>query len=390
MTAEASDDTPITEGARAMIYEPNHETESPELPADDLDEEAGTLGIPAGERRLVTQPYDLGVRSIVDDIDGGRITLGNHYQRGYVWDNAKASRLIESLLLNVPIPVVYFAEDDEGRYEAIDGLQRLTSIKRFLSDEFRLTGLPVLSELEGKRFAELDAREQRKIENRTIRCIVISADSHPDIKFDVFERLNTGAVSLRAQELRNAVYRGAFNDSLRDCIQEPAFVAIMGTNASNKRMELDELVLRFLALTANLPGYKPPLRQFLNTFMRDRREKPMTDAERAAFAETCAAVRDLGGTTPFKVDGASNAFNKALFDALMVPVFFANRQTLRANNVDLADVKRRALEDSDFVTAVGRATADRQRMFKRISIIAQLLRDEGVQVDLPSLETTTG
>ncbi|WP_166671175.1 DUF262 domain-containing protein [Cryobacterium psychrophilum] len=123
---------------------------------DDSDdtEQAEPLSIAPDERKLVTQPYDLGVRSIREDIRTGRISLNIAYQRKYVWDSGKASRLVESLLLNVPIPVCYFAEDD-GVYEVIDGLQRLTTIQRFLDDEFALNGVSVLAELNGDKFSNL-------------------------------------------------------------------------------------------------------------------------------------------------------------------------------------------------------------------------------------------
>jgi hypothetical protein len=172
------------------------------------------LDLTGDERRLVTQPYDFSVSSLVDDIDAGRLLLRMEYQRSYVWDDAKASRLIESLLLNVPIPVCYFAENEDGTLEVVDGQQRLQSIWRFISaqasgeDRLTLRGTTVLDELNGLQFAQLAQRDQRRIKNRTIRCIVITEDSHPDIKFDVFERLNTGAVRLSDQELRNSIYRG--------------------------------------------------------------------------------------------------------------------------------------------------------------------------------------
>jgi hypothetical protein len=352
---------------------------------DDLDtavDQAEALDLTADERKLVTQPYDLGVKSISTDIEQGRISLTIEYQRKYVWDLGKASRLIESLLLNVPIPVCYFAEDEDGVYEVIDGLQRLTTIKRYLDGEFSLTGISVLSELEGKRFNDLAPRDQRRLENRTIRCIVITEDSHPDIKFDVFERLNTGAASLTAQELRNSVFRGLFNDTLKNLAEEPYFRNLTGT-FNNKRMDLEELILRFFALVDGLSSYKPPLRQFLNLHMRtNRRNLPTTDSV-ALFRESCVVVDEVLGNLPFKVAGSKNPLNKAMFDAIMIPVAFADKNDLREH----ADAVRRMVEslhlDDDFKTSIGRATADRFRMLYRVGLVAQGLRDAGVSVDLP-------
>lgn len=166
----------------------------------DSDEVPEPLDVNADERKLVTQPYDYSVDQLTSHVEKGKILLIEvPYQREYVWDDAKASRLIESLLLNVPIPVCYFAENEDGTWEVIDGLQRVHSIVRFLKNEFSLRGLSVLGELNGKTFRELPSRDQRRIESRTLRFVVITEESHPDIKFDVFERLNTGAVKLLPQ-----------------------------------------------------------------------------------------------------------------------------------------------------------------------------------------------
>ncbi len=373
------------------------------LDVDDIDEDSAAVSEPSseqsealdlssGERRLVTQPYDLGVKGIVDDIDQGRISLNIEYQRQYIWDRGKASRLIESLLLNVPIPVCYFAEDEAGVYEVIDGLQRLTTIADFLRGEFALTGLPVLKELDGKKHEDLAPRDRRRLENRTIRCIVITEDSHPDIKFDVFERLNTGAAMLTAQELRNSVYRGSFNDSLKKIARDDYFTSLVGTS-SNKRMELEELLLRFFALMADLEGYKPPLRQFLNTHMRKNRQTPAAPQLVGLFRESCETVFEVLGSAPFRVLGSKNVLNKAMFDAVMVPVARADQKALREHAAEFRTLIEGLPQEERFTTAIGRATADKQRMLYRVGRVADGIRSMGVAVDLPmgfGLDATTG
>lgn len=358
---------------------------------DTAEDQADALDLSSDERKLVTQPYDLGVKSISTDIDGGRISLEIEYQRKYVWDFGKASRLIESLLLNVPIPVCYFAEDEDGVYEVIDGLQRLTTIKKFLDGEFALSGISVLSELDGKFFAELAPRDRRRLENRTVRCIVITEDSHPDIKFDVFERLNTGAASLTAQELRNSVYRGDFNSGLKQLAQKPYFTELMG-GLGNKRMDHEELILRFFALVDGLLIYKPPLRQTLNTYMRSHRREVPSDDQISLFERTCVTVGEVLGDVPFKVAGSKNPVNKAVFDAVMIPFAFADQDQLRDKVDAVAAMVVQLTDDDKFKTAIGRATADRTRMLYRVGLVAHNLRALGVQVDLPEglgLEAST-
>lgn len=159
---------------------------------------------PPAERRVVTQPLDLSVQTLVEQWNNNQLVLPD-IQREYVWDNAKASRLIESLLLNIPIPVLYFAETEEAKYEIFDGHQRVMSIVRFFNGEYPLAGLAVLREYRGHTYIDLPVRERRFLAMRTLRTILISIDSAPTMKFEIYERLNTGSISLNAQELRNSI-----------------------------------------------------------------------------------------------------------------------------------------------------------------------------------------
>lgn len=359
----------------------------------DLTDDTGEYTEPAGEqgeplnvavddRKLVTQPYDLAVKGLSQDIETDRIRLSIEYQRKYVWDTGKASRLIESLLLNIPIPVCYFAEDENGAYEVIDGLQRLTTISRYLDNKLRLTGLSVLTELNGKRFDELEPRDMRRLENRTIRCIVITEDSNPDIKFDVFERLNTGAAMLTAQELRNSVYRGPFNDALKGLAKEPSFTALMGGTA-NTRMDHEELVLRFFSLVHGIETYKPPLRQFLNSYMRQNRKTVPSDAQVSLFRDCCTVVGHVMGDAPFRGVNSKNPVNKAMFDALMVTLAFADRAEVLDSAADVKVALEHLTDNEGFQMAIGRATADRRRMLYRLRYTESRLRECGVTVELP-------
>jgi hypothetical protein len=364
-----------------LDYEDLEVDDSAELTGADEQREA--LSVEPDERKLITQPYDLGVRAIREDIRSGRINLDIAYQRKYVWDLGKASRLIESLLLNVPIPVCYFAEDEEGVYEVIDGLQRLTAIKRFLDGNFAISGASVLSELNGSKFEDLSPKDQRRLEGRTIRCIVITADSHPDIKFDVFERLNTGAMSLTAQELRNLVYRGPFNDSIKELINEHAFTRLLG-NTTNKRMGHEELVLRYFAVRNGIEGYQPPLRQLLNVTMRDHRKTAVTDIERAEFIKVCEVVQQAFGDRPFQSQGSQNPVNKALFDAIMVSVAYCNHDELLAKSVEAKTAFDALEEHEQFKLSIGRATADRSRLLHRVAAVTSALLETGVSSTLPA------
>lgn len=354
----------------------------------EADESPEPLDIAAGERKLVTQPYDYSVDQLVSHVEKRKILLIEvPYQREYVWDDSKASRLIESLLLNVPIPVCYFAENEDGSWEVIDGLQRVHSIVRYLEGGFALRGLSVLTELMGKRFAELPGRDQRRIESRTLRFVVITEESHPDIKFDVFERLNTGAVKLTAQELRNCIYRGDFNDTLHELAADRAFREAIG-RPRDPRMRDEEMVLRFFALHAAIPSYRPPISQLLNEYMRENRTQNPSPADQRLFKGTMKTISRVFGGTAFRMlrDGkASGNINRALYDAVAISIGFANQQQLLKKADAVKKGHTELLQDPNFAPLVGRATADRSRMLGRIRMYTEMLKTCGIDTGLPEL-----
>lgn len=227
-------------------------------------------------RRIIAQPYDYSVQDIVNKIIAGDIDLKPDYQRNYVWasnDDAqhKCSRLIESLLLYIPIPVIYFAEQAETlKYEVIDGQQRLYTFQRFLNDDFSLNGLEIRDDVNGKKYSELEQRDRDEIRKRSIRAIVILNESDEEIKYEVFERLNLGSIQLTPQEIRNNTLRGDFNDLFKELAKRPLFRAMLNLRlkSDEKNMAYEELILRFFAYHDS--GYKRAknLSFFLTDFLR--------------------------------------------------------------------------------------------------------------------------
>ncbi len=354
---------------------------------DDLEKAEASVPLDLeGERKLVTQPYDYSIRQLVGEIESGGIRLDVEYQRKYVWDDGKASRLIESLLLNVPIPVVYVAEDEDFSFEVIDGLQRLTTLRRYLADEFALTGVTVLEEIRGKRYSELAPRDQRRLSNRTIRCIAITMDSHPDIKFDVFERLNTNVAVLTAQEIRNCVYRGDFNESLKRLGEYGPLNDLVGSSG-RRRMVPAELVLRFFSLLDGLDSYRPPLSQFVNRYMRERRHRPLSVDEIALFKSCVDTAVSRFGPKAFQVPDRNgvmhNTVHKALFDAVMICLATCDRTAVAClDGIDalISDL----IAHGELRDTLGRATADRKRVFARIRVVG--LAFEALGIDVGALD----
>lgn len=359
--------------------------------ASDLDEMDGEedFVFPPAERKVITQPVDLSISSVLEQWDLQQLTLPP-IQREYVWDNGKASRLAESLILNIPVPVLYFAETKEAKYEIIDGHQRVRSVVRFLKNEFSLSGLAVLREYKGMRFHQLPEREQRFLRMRTLRAIIISVDSHPNMKFEIFERLNTGAISLNAQELRNSIYRGSLNELLHQLVKDPVLRRLLGTKTPRRRMVDEELLLRFFALRSSLGTYRTPLKRFLNGFMLSMKDAPEDDLNQLAhvFTRSVQCVEDVFGPAAFRnLDPAGNpsesTVNRALFDAqLLAASWISTHPTaVQAKAARLAIAK--LFSDEGFLDSIQRATGDRARTLRRLRETVAAMESAGIEFLVP-------
>ena len=156
---------------------------------DDSDQDSKIpYEVPQEVRKLTTQAYDKSVADVVRMIEDKDIRLDPDYQRNYVWDNKKSSLLIESIILNVPIPVIYVSQEQDDTWSVIDGLQRLYSLKRFFEGKFKLSGLEILSELNKHDINSLNPKALRLLKNGLLRVIMITHDSNEEIKYDVFMR----------------------------------------------------------------------------------------------------------------------------------------------------------------------------------------------------------
>lgn len=390
-----------TQASVEEIEELEPEVEGEPLEVEDSSDDSELdPSIAPPDRRLITQPYDLAVSDLVTQVRDNSLKLNPVYQRRYVWDDKKASKLVESLLINVPIPVCYLAEERDSTRTTIDGQQRLRSLFRYLGNEFPLKGLEVLSDLNGKRFQQLTERQQRLIRNRTIRCIVISEDSDPDIRFDVFERLNTGSVALTAQELRNSVYRGDFNALLHELAASDSFSRCVGGRVDT-RMTFEELVLRFFALDDQLHDYRPSLKRFLNTYQRNHKDEDgeWLDEKRNRATETLDRAFAVFGGECFRRareldDGTWEwvaTLNSAIYDVVMLNFarIDASADELSGRKEELEQMTADlSLTNEEFLNAVSLATGDRVRLFTRVRIYAEALAERGLTTGLEDLSAS--
>ena len=312
-------------------------TQEEELEIESLTEDDVDLDVDAGQRKIIWQAKDFSIREFLTMKNDGELVLQPLYQRNFVATDLIASKLIESILLDVPIPVVYLAEEQDGSYSVIDGQQRLTSFLSFLEGKFpdtrpfKLSGIKVLPELNRKLFTELDNELQKKIRSTTIHSIIIKKESNPDIKFEIFERLNTGSTKLNEDEIRNTVFRGSYIELLSELSENPVFHGLVKKDNFKKRMIYRGMILRFFALSEkSYINYKSSMKQFSNKELRENKDlSPNKVKEYKARFEHCLdLVKVVFGDMAFRRympgnDGESGKWgetqiNMALYDIQMV------------------------------------------------------------------------
>ena len=201
-----------------------------------------------------------------------KLILNPEFQRKYKWDkegNERASKFIESCLMRIPLPACYFAENEGGSHDVIDGVQRITTIKNFFADKFALEGLTVFKELDGKKFSQLGSL-RNELESTTIRCVILRKENPKELIKEIFARLNQGAVELSAQEIRHAIYPGSLDDLAIELSKHPfieTFRSGDGGGTLKNSREGEEMVLRFFALQSDLSDYDNNLSKYIDSFV---------------------------------------------------------------------------------------------------------------------------
>jgi uncharacterized protein with ParB-like and HNH nuclease domain len=206
------------------------------------------------------------------------------YQRDFVWDDSRQSKLIESIVLGLPVPPIFVAENKSGRLEIVDGSQRIRTLSAFIEGTLELTGLEKVTKLNGMHFADFDISRRRKFNNTTISVFVLSEAANEEVKNDLFERINKGSDILRNMETRKGVYRGKFTDFIyNECAKNDKFKkAVHLSKNVEKRQEHEELILRFFALVDHYPkfnAFSRSVSKALDNYMGDKRDS-FTDQEK--------------------------------------------------------------------------------------------------------------
>lgn len=316
------------------------------------------------------------------------IDLNTEFQRkGNLWPEPVQSRLIESLLLRFPLPAFYFDATDDDRWQVVDGLQRLWSLKNFIlkkREPLKLQGLEILTndDFVGMTFEGLNQNFKRRILETPVTTYLIQPGTPKEVKYNVFRRINTSGLTLNPQEIRHALNQGQATDYLRDITENKEFKKYL--KVRDKRMQDRELVLRHIAyMLKNYKDYEKPMATFLDKRMEELNElskSRLEDLEKRLF-KSLEISKKIFGKDLFSrsiVKENRKMLNSALFEvwSSLIAKLNDNQQKMLLKSKDnlLVDFKKLLSKDEDFVKSISAATSGKSAVLKRFESVETLIK----------------
>jgi hypothetical protein len=329
------------------------------------------------ERRMVSfDSYDMSVRQLYEMFQEEAISVPPEYQRQFVWEEARESELIESIFLGIPVPSLFMATNADSTWEIVDGVQRLSTLVHFVAEPsdiltrigrtepLKVKGLEKLTEFNGSTYASIPKSLQLAFQTRPIRVTVLNDKSDLNVRFDLFERLNTGGVSLTNQEIRNCIFRGPLNEQLKKLAKSPNFRTVVRLKASEyQNGTAEEFVLRFFSYFENRLEFEHSVKGFFNAYMKANASKKIATRSLNLFNSTMSA---LAGAFPQGVTrGQSTTTSAILYEALAIGVADALAEGISVKKQDLVAL----VSDGKLRRLTTGATNSRSMLLNRIAYV---------------------
>lgn len=311
------------------------------------------------QRQVEYDTKDYTLELLLDKFEKDEFFIPN-YQRQFVWKENNRSLFIESVLLGLPIPFMFFADCEDGRLEVIDGAQRIQAIREFVKNKMKLGKLTKLTELDGFGFEDLSTATRRKLLNRTFRVVVLDEKTTTDIRQDLFNRINTSGVRASDSEVRRGSYPGKLTTYIEKCCQNKLFISLCPISKSKAaRQERFELILRFFAYLNEYKHFEHDVKLFLDNFLANNLELFDEQQYEKDFESMLNFVKEK---FPFGFAKSQNATTtpRVRFEAISVGVALALRDypNLDVDNVDWLDSSKfKELTTSDASNNEGKLAA---------------------------------
>ena len=353
--------------------------------------ESSFFTTPFDTKSIKITPKTTSLDNVIKRLIHNEIDLNPDFQRNSgLWDNTKMSRLIESIILRLPLPIFYFDVSNNNNWIVIDGLQRLTTIKKFVVDgSLKLTNLEFLTDLKNKKFEDLDRSIQRTIEETEIVTYQMEPQTPKEVRYSVFNRINTGGLTLNPQEIRQALNQKNRGVKLLEEIAETEeFKRIV--NVTSKRMVDRELVLRFIAFKkfdyTKLDKEIKTLARLLDETMEEVDSKEFEQIEfiklKDSLLKTLLILEEIFGSDKLfnrkLIDEKKiRSLNKSLFEIWTVLISNCTEEEqniLKKQKENLIERYKRLLLSQEFNDSITKGTNDRKVIVKRFSLLEELIR----------------
>ena len=330
-------------------------------------------------QKIDVDTYTITVRELLSMVERRELHRAPAYQRRFRWAQDAESRLVESILLGLPVPNIFVATNEDGSWEVVDGLQRLSTLIHFMSESpedikelgksgpLQLSGLRKLSSFNGLTFQELPVSIRLALQKRGLGITSLSDKSDPESRFETFERLNRGSLSLSPQEIRACVFQGPFNNLIRELAAHEGFRALIklrevDTNAATA----EELVLKFFAYRHSRANFKGAVDSFLTHFMESKRFEFDVEKGRQEFHSVVNAMHEVG-PVPF-LRKSTNVTPQNLLEAVMVAI-----AEIQEEGKKVGPLSPSWVDDPDLIAASTGATNTRKKLDERIKRARLLL-----------------
>jgi hypothetical protein len=331
---------------------------------------------------LSTDRLDMSFGEIMSMYEREEIIIDPDFQRLFRWDTYQKTRFVESILIGIPVPPIFVAEDELGRWELVDGLQRISTIFSFFGilkslpekNNWIMTKGDIASDLENLACKDLPLKFQLNIKRASCRVEIIKWNSAFDMRYELFNRLNTGGSELTDQEIRNAIFRGVskeFNSFLRRCAELPEFISIIQpTERQLEQLYMDELVLRFCSLFDYKEELSDNISQHMTAYMKIAVSQPKNIANlERAFIETLKILSPIGKEV-FR--GSNNVFSTSLYDCVTIGISkYIDRYSKERTDVIIKKIQELKASEN-FKKASGSASASKSRIMKRIDVADEI------------------
>ena len=269
---------------------------------------------------------DYAIDFLVQQYRENEFYIPDEYQRQYIWESQNKNRFIESILLGLPIPFMFFSDADDGRCEIIDGAQRTQTLEEFMNNELKLSDLKKLTTLNGFTYADLPEYFKRKFNKTTMRIVVLSDETTLEIRQEIFNRINTTGIRANPSEIRRGSHAGPFMDFLKEFTKNSTFIRVCPVSETSKKRYDDlELVLRFFAFLNNYKNFNHRVDEFLDSYVESVKDSFDQKKFKMEFENMLAFV-DKYFENGFKKTKTSKSTPRVRFEAIAVGVGLALRE----------------------------------------------------------------